>query len=98
MAEIAHDALHALVARNFDAGLNGLYVGGSTGEAFLMSVDEREILLKATAKAANRRGTLIAHVGDLNPKVSAHLARFLCESWLSRNLCCPTILLSLQHR
>lgn len=75
-SEIARDALHALVARNFDAGLNGLYVGGSTGEAFLMSVGEREILLKATAEAANRRGTLIAHVGDLNPEVSARLARF----------------------
>lgn len=71
--------LAALVAQNLDAGLTGLYVGGSTGEAFLMSVEERETILRVAIEAAGGRGKMIAHVGDLNPRVSARLARFASE-------------------
>ena len=78
-AMIAEEPLAALVARNLDAGLAGLYVGGSTGEAFLMSVEERETVLRVAADAAGMRGTLIAHVGDPNPQVSARLARFAAD-------------------
>lgn len=73
--QIAQGPLRELVDRNLDAGLAGLYVGGSTGEAFLMTVDEREMLLLSAAEAAGGRGTLIAHVGDPDPEVSARLAR-----------------------
>tara|TARA_B100000925_G_scaffold290307_1_gene275208 strand:+ start:2010 stop:2924 length:915 start_codon:yes stop_codon:yes gene_type:complete len=73
-SEIASDVLGALVARNLGSGLDGLYVGGSTGEAFLMSLGERKELLKLVAKTADSCGTLIAHVGDPNPEVSAQLA------------------------
>ncbi len=73
-ATIEATSLAALVARNIDSGLNGLYVGGSTGEAFLMSEAERETLLCLVAEAAAGRCTLIAHVGDPNPAVSARLA------------------------
>ena len=78
-AMIAEEPLAALVARVLDAGLSGLYVGGSTGEAFLMSVEERETVLRVAADAAGMRGTLIAHVGDPNPQVSARLARFAAD-------------------
>lgn len=78
-AMIAEEPLAALVARNLDAGLAGLYVGGSTGEAFLMSVEERETVLRVAADAAGMRGTLIAHVGDPNPRVSARLARVAAD-------------------
>lgn len=69
------DALGQLVERNLDDGLDGLYVAGSSGEAFLMSEAEREQVLAATAEAAAGRGALIAHVGDINPSVSRRLAR-----------------------
>ncbi len=71
--------LAALVSRNLDAGLSGLYVGGSTGEAFLMSVEERQTVLRIAIEAADGRGTMIAHVGDPNPQVSARLARFAAD-------------------
>ncbi|MEM1285005.1 MAG: N-acetylneuraminate lyase [Pseudomonadota bacterium] len=77
---IAADVLGGLVERNLGAGLAGLYVGGSTGEAFLMSTEERAQLLKLTAESAEGRGVLIAHVGDLNPAVSAHLARTAADA------------------
>lgn len=69
----------ALVARNLDAGLTGLYVGGSTGEAFLMSIEERETVLRAAIEASGGRGTMIAHVGDHDPQVSARLARIAAD-------------------
>ena len=78
-AMIAAEPLAALVARNLDAGLAGLYVGGSTGEAFLMSVEERETVLRVCADAAGGRGTLIAQVGDPNPQVSARLAGYAAD-------------------
>lgn len=78
-ARIDEAALAALVARNLDAGLAGLYVGGSTGEAFLMSVEERETILRTVIEAAAGRGTMIAHVGDPNPQVSGRLARFAAD-------------------
>ncbi len=77
--QIATTPLGDLVARNLNAGLKGLYVGGSTGEAFLMTVEEREILLRLVIEAADGRGTMMAHVGDPNPAVSARLARLAAE-------------------
>ena len=38
---LAETALADLVHHNIDAGLHGVYVGGSTGEAFLMTPEER---------------------------------------------------------
>ncbi len=78
-AAIDEAPLAALAVRNLDAGLSGLYVGGSTGEAFLMSVEERETVLRVVMEATDGRGKMIAHVGDPNPRVSARLARFAAE-------------------
>lgn len=72
---VASDALGRLVEHDIAAGLDGLYVGGSTGEAFLMTPEERLHVFAATAEAARGRTRLIAHVGDLNPAVATHLAR-----------------------
>lgn len=78
-AQIAERPLGELVRRNIDAGLTGLYVGGSTGEAFLMTPQERSRALSVTAAAAAGECTLIAHVGDTNPSVSVWLAREAAE-------------------
>lgn len=72
---IAEDALGRLVRRNLECGLTGLYVGGSTGESFLQSPEERARVLAVVAEAGGGDGTLVAHVGDTNPAVSFRLAR-----------------------
>jgi N-acetylneuraminate lyase len=46
-------------------GIHGFYVGGSTGEAFLQSADERKAVLREFARAVNGRAKLIAHVGAI---------------------------------
>ncbi len=74
-ASLAETAFADLVRRNIDAGLDGLYVGGSTGESFLMSPQERARSYAVVAEAAAGDCALIAHVGDVNPAVSLHLAK-----------------------
>jgi N-acetylneuraminate lyase len=46
-------------------GIHGFYVGGSTGEAFLQTADERKAVLREFARAVNGRAKLIAHVGAI---------------------------------
>ena len=73
--KIAEKPLGDLVERNIESGLDGLYIGGSTGETFLMSVTERETVFRYVAEVADKRTTLIAQVGDPNPAVCARLAK-----------------------
>lgn len=77
--KVAQKSLGDLAQFNIEANLDGLYVAGSTGEAFLMSVAERETVLATVAEAAGGKTMLIAHVGDPNPAVSARLAKFAAK-------------------
>jgi hypothetical protein len=51
-SRIAEDVIGQLVERNFGSGLDGLYVGGSTGECYLLSDEERLRLFALVAEAA----------------------------------------------
>ncbi|RJX75688.1 N-acetylneuraminate lyase [Vibrio sinensis] len=73
---INYEDLQKLVQFNCESGLKGLYVGGSTAEAFLCNTEERIELLKATAEVTTGSNmTLIAHVGDISTKKSEILAK-----------------------
>ena len=58
-----------------DAGVHGLYVGGSTGEMILMSEDERKTLLETVIESVGDRLTVIAHVGTTSTRGALELAR-----------------------
>ncbi|KIT15029.1 N-acetylneuraminate lyase [Jannaschia aquimarina] len=77
---IAEGSLDDLVERLVTSHLSGLYVGGSTGEAFLLSEQERAALLRRVARTCAGRSTLIAHVGDPDPALSGRLARLAAEA------------------
>lgn len=75
-------AVPALVEAQLGQGIAGFYVGGSTGEAFLQSTEERAAFLKAVAAAAKATGkgaTLIAHVGTIASSDSVTLARVAAD-------------------
>lgn len=59
---------------NIQQGIDGLYVGGSTGEAFIQSLSEREQVLEIVAEEAKGKITLIAHVGCVSTADSQQLA------------------------
>ncbi|MDR9889694.1 N-acetylneuraminate lyase [Pseudenterobacter timonensis] len=73
------DSLRRLVRFNLSQGIDGLYVGGSTGEAFVQSIAEREQVLEVVAEEAKGKITLIAHVGTVSTEESQQLARAACR-------------------
>lgn len=79
-ATVAVEAIEPLASFIFSRGVDGLYVGGSTGEAMLMSGDERAEVLRATAAVAKGRGALIAHVGAASTRDAVALARIAADA------------------
>jgi N-acetylneuraminate lyase len=59
------DALIRLMERNLTQGASGFFIGGSAGECFLLTEEERIAVFEA-ASAFRSRTTLIAHVGAMS--------------------------------
>ena len=74
--KINEKALEQLVEMNIAKGVNGFYVGGSTGEAFLLSADERKYVYKLVSDIVKGRVNLIAHIGSIGTKLSLDLAQY----------------------
>lgn len=72
--QIDKASLRRLVRFNIEQGIDGLYVGGSTGEAFVQSLAEREEVLEIVAEEGKGKITLIAHVGCVSTAESQQLA------------------------
>jgi len=67
-------------------GLRGFYLTGTTGEWWLLSLEERKTVYAAAAKANRGRGKLIAHVGANCTDDSVALARYAADigiDWVS---------------
>ncbi len=65
-----------IIDMNLEKGINGFYVGGSTGEGMLLTVEERKELFKYAAESNAGRGTMIAHVGTINTKHAIDMAKY----------------------
>ncbi|NLF99609.1 MAG: hypothetical protein GX565_05605 [Lentisphaerae bacterium] len=79
-----------MIARIMDYGyangLKGFYLTGTTGEWWLLSVEERKQVLAAAVSANKGRGKLIAHVGANRTDDSVELARYAADigiDWVS---------------
>ena len=64
-----------LVEKLQNQGVDGFYVGGSTGESYLLSVDERKAMLEAVCEAAAPGKKVIANIGMLATEHSIELAK-----------------------
>ncbi len=73
--EIDRESVKAFTRYLISKGVNGLYVGGSSGECIYQSVDDRKALLEAVMEEAEGKITVIAHVACNNTKDSMDLAR-----------------------
>ncbi|HML46298.1 MAG TPA: dihydrodipicolinate synthase family protein [Clostridia bacterium] len=58
-----------------EKGVNGLYVGGSSGECIYQSVEERKTILENVTKAVNGKIPVIAHVAACLTRDSVELAK-----------------------
>jgi N-acetylneuraminate lyase len=68
------EQIRRLVDFHISAGVDGLWVAGATGEAELLSVDERRILAETVIEAAGGRAKVIVHAGSVAPLESVELA------------------------
>lgn len=66
----------ALVDYLIDSGADALYIGGSTGEGFYMTPDERKKLLELSISHANKRIKCIAYTGANDTKTAIELSQF----------------------
>lgn len=72
--------VRAMVRYNIDVNhIDGLYVGGSTGEAFMLNQDEKKAIFKAVIDEADGAIDLIAQVGGLNLIESKELAKYVTD-------------------
>lgn len=72
---ILASSVKKLVDWNLKKGVQGFYVGGSTGEGLLLTKEERKTLFTCAAEANADRSTLIAHVGTLHTRDAIELAQ-----------------------
>lgn len=73
--DVCPERTRALTRHLIKKGVNGLYVGGSSGECIYQGVTERKIILENVMAEAKSKVTVIAHVACNNTKDSKELAR-----------------------
>lgn len=73
--EISPEAVEKLVENCLEKGVSGFYVGGSTGESYLLSVEERRRMLELVMKAVGGRADVIANIGVFSTKQGIELAK-----------------------
>jgi len=77
---ISPDSLRQLVNYCITQGVDGFYIGGSTGEAFLLSTEERKLLIRLALEANGGRKPAICQVGAVGTGIAVELAQ-----WAEKN-------------
>lgn len=73
--KVSSSALQKLVASNLEQGVDGFYVSGSTGESYLLSMEERKYLLEAVMEAVGNQAEVIVNVGMFATEHGMELAK-----------------------
>ena len=75
---INEKGLREIIRYNIDKmKVDGLYVGGSTGENFLISTEEKKRIFEITIDEAKDTVNLIAQVGSTNLYEAVDLAKYV---------------------
>jgi len=72
---INEQALIRLIKLNLEKGVDGFYVGGSTSEAFLMTLEERKYILDIAIKECKGKCSIIYHVGSIGTDQAIELGK-----------------------
>ncbi|MNP15259.1 N-acetylneuraminate lyase [compost metagenome] len=81
-----------------EKGVQGVYVGGSSGECIYQSVEERKEVLRHVANNLKGKMTLIAHVGAPSTRDSIELAKCAAELGYDALSAIPPIYFKLPDR
>ena len=83
-----------LVEHLIKQGVSGFYVGGSTGESYLLSFNERKQFLEMVIAAANHRVPVIASIGVVATEHAKELARHAASAGANAISAVPPIYFS----
>ncbi len=78
--------IEGIIEHGIANGLAGFYLTGTTGEWWLLSMEERKLVMDTAVKAAKGRVKLIAHIGANCTDDSVELARYAAKigiDWIS---------------
>lgn len=95
---VATEATKDFVEYLISKGVDGLYVGGSSGECIYLSVEERKQTLEAVMEVAKGRIAIIAHVACNNTRDSQELARHAQSLGVDAIAAIPPIYFKLPER
>lgn len=73
--QIDEKRMRNLTEHLIDEGVDGLYLTGSTGETFLMTMEERKKVVEIVINQADGRVPIIVHIGDIGTLKSIELAK-----------------------
>lgn len=77
---INEKGLRQIIRYNIDKmKVDGLYVGGSTGENFMLSTEEKKEIFRIAKDEAKDQVALIAQVGSVNLKEAVELGKYATE-------------------
>lgn len=77
---INYDALAQIIEMQISDGGEGFYCCGSSGEALLLSLDERKEILETTLKVNAGRLPVISHIGTIRTADVVELARHAADA------------------
>ncbi len=78
--QVDYEKACALATRLADQGVAGVFVAGTTGEGFLMTVEERKKLLEELIAAAGKRIKIIAQTGHFDTATVIELSQHAMEA------------------
>ena len=78
--KVSEPEVERLIEFLLQAGMDGTYVGGSTGEGLLMDLQQREILVDRLARSMPADKRLIVHVGAAEVKDAIRLAQHAAKA------------------
>lgn len=85
------DAAKKLTRYYIHKGIKSLYVCGSTGEGFLLDLDERKKLVEAVTEEAGNEMAIIVHVGCPSTRHAAMLAEHAKEAGADATSAVPSV-------
>lgn len=78
--KIDENGTREIIRHNIDKmKVDGLYVGGSTGENFMLSTEEKKQIFKLAYEETNGKVALIAQIGSINLTEAIELGKYATE-------------------
>lgn len=95
---VDYEMLKKLVRYELDSGADGLYVGGSSAECFLLTAEERKKVLETAVRAADG-AFVVANIGSIGTAVAEDFAAHARQGGRpTSSLPCPPSILPFPFR